>query len=141
MISVCTTGRRADGSHLPSGFKLQLTDFLPKQPLLAGKSPLPGPKGKAKGRKRPSDEHRQAFAAHMRQTVLLTAVVQVMGAWTEQCSVLYVSGLPAALICINSVTQLQDRQVFSVHIQLLLGQSNADLAISICKWVLDLCMV
>ena len=43
------TGRRADGSHLPSGFKLQLTAFLPKQLLLAGESPLPGPKGKVKG--------------------------------------------------------------------------------------------
>ena len=73
-------GRKADGSHLPDCFKLQLTDFLPKQPLLNGMG-KPGQKeakGKAQGkvptdgevkgragkgrapasRKRPSDEHK-----------------------------------------------------------------------------------
>lgn len=78
---VMFTGRKADGSHLPDCFKLQLTEFLPKQPLLhamgkAGQKEAKGKgqgkvetegevkgrgaKGKAggAGRKRPSDEHK-----------------------------------------------------------------------------------
>jgi len=75
------TGRKADGSHLPDCFQLQLTEFLPKQPLLngsgkanqkeakgKGQGKVPndgevkgrGAKGRAAGagRKRPSDEHK-----------------------------------------------------------------------------------
>jgi hypothetical protein len=78
---VLLTGRKADGSHLPDCFQLQLTDFLPKQPLLngSGKANQKEAKGKGQGkvpndrevkgrggkgrtagagRKRPSDEHK-----------------------------------------------------------------------------------
>ena len=84
MVSVVpSTGRKADGSHLPDCFQLQLTDFLPKQPLLngSGKANRKEAKGKGQGkvpnigevkgqggkgrtritgagRKRPSDEHK-----------------------------------------------------------------------------------
>ena len=74
-------GRKADGSHLPECFKLQLTDFLPKQlsPAAVAKAAQKEPKGKGQGRgakagdakgkavkakaagagrKRPSDEHK-----------------------------------------------------------------------------------
>lgn len=78
---VTFTGRKADGSHLPDCFKLQLTEFLPKQPLLnaMGKAGQKEAKGKGQGkvdtegevkgrgakgraggvgRKHPSDEHK-----------------------------------------------------------------------------------
>ncbi|DBA83186.1 TPA: hypothetical protein ACH3X2_006702 [Trebouxia sp. C0005] len=81
-LDLQTAGRKADGSHLPDCFQLQLTDFLPKQPLLngsgkanqkeakgKGQGKVPndgevkgrGPKGRAAGagRKRPSDEHKE----------------------------------------------------------------------------------
>lgn len=74
-------GRQADGSHLPDCFKLQLTDFLPKQlsptaltkaaqkeakakgPGRAGKGGeakgrAAKAKGRGAGRKRPSNEHK-----------------------------------------------------------------------------------
>ena len=74
----CCAGRRADGSHLPECFELQLRDFLPKQlsPAALAKAAQKEAKGKAKGRageakgkavrakaggagrKRPSDEHK-----------------------------------------------------------------------------------
>ncbi len=80
------TGRKADGSHLPDCFQLQLTDFLPKQPLLngSGKANQKEAKGKGQGkgpsdgevkgrgaksraagagRKRPSDEHKYVSVA------------------------------------------------------------------------------
>lgn len=74
-------GRKADGSHLPECFKLQLTDSLPKQlsPAAVAKAAQQEPNGKGQGRgakagnvkgqavkakaagagrKRPSDEHK-----------------------------------------------------------------------------------
>ncbi|DBA74057.1 TPA: hypothetical protein ACH3X1_010871 [Trebouxia sp. C0004] len=80
-LDLQTAGRKADGSHLPDCFQLQLTDFLPKQPLLnsvgkANQKEVKGrgqgkvPNGEVKGRggkgraagaggKRPSDEHKE----------------------------------------------------------------------------------
>ena len=47
----CGAGRKADGSHLPECFQLQLTDFLPKQltPTALAKAAQKEAKGKGQG--------------------------------------------------------------------------------------------
>ena len=87
------TGRKADGSHLPACFQLQLTDLLPKQALLNGSAKAnqketkgkgqgkvpndgevkgPGGKGRAAGagKKTPSHEHSKLPRLGIMRTLL-----------------------------------------------------------------------